>query len=84
MRVNREEPRFIIVPGFLTAARAAKLLELLAAVALKQIHWIYGYCVATDGVVAFELHNCLHKLLKLCEILMYFCRTPAVSYHYIT
>jgi hypothetical protein len=43
--------------AFAKSAQPIKKLCLLAAVALQQIHWVNGYCVTTDVVVAVEFHD---------------------------
>jgi hypothetical protein len=53
--------------AFAKSAQPIKKLCLLAAVALQQIHWVNGYCVTTDVVVAVEFHD------ASCEI---WCREP--------
>jgi hypothetical protein len=48
--VNEKEPQTIFGLRYFSAA-VLRSYFLLAAVALEQIHRIYGYCVATNGVV---------------------------------
>jgi hypothetical protein len=48
--VNEKEPQTFFGLRFFSAA-VLRSYFLLAAVTLKQIHRIYGYCVATNGVV---------------------------------